>query len=154
MSPTLPEPLNPPEKRRPIPKRVRLAVEEIVQGRAKTITAAAKKVGLTREYLSRSLSEPHITEHLRLRAARTVAIGAGRASARLIGLLDARSEHVVADVATRILAISGISAPREQNVNFNLQIRAGYVINLSEDPPMRVVSPPATKTSDEGRGHA
>jgi hypothetical protein len=45
----------PPEKRRRIPPRVREAIDAIVQGRAKTIASAARKVGLSREYLSRSL---------------------------------------------------------------------------------------------------
>ncbi|HEX4410563.1 MAG TPA: hypothetical protein VH206_17465 [Xanthobacteraceae bacterium] len=112
---------------------MRNAIDEIVSGRAKTITAAAKKVGLSRERLSRALGEPHIAEHLRLKAARTVAIASGRASARLTQLIDAKSEHVSLDASTRTLAIAGIKPTGDaNNINVNVEIRAGYVIDLSE----------------------
>jgi transposase-like protein len=133
----------PPEKRRRIPPRVREAIDAIVQGRAKTITSAARKVGLSREYLSRSLSEPHVAEHLRQKAARAVAIGAGRASARLVQLLDASSEHVSLDAARHTLGIAGIKPAPDANVNLNVELRAGFVIDLSEpgeSRPMKVVS--------------
>jgi hypothetical protein len=138
----LPTPEEP--RLRPIPKRVREAISAIVEGRAKTITAAAKKVGLTREYLSRSLSEPHIAEHLRQKAARAIAVGAGRASARLIGLIDAKSEHVSADVSRHILSIAGIKPATAPNVNLNIEQKAGYVIILTEPgdaQPMKIVGP-------------
>ena len=69
-----------------------MAITEIVEGRAKTITAAAKKVGLTRERLSRALGESHIAEHRRQKAALAVSIGNGRAAARIHELVDAKSE--------------------------------------------------------------
>jgi hypothetical protein len=125
-----------------VPPKVREAITEIVEGRAKNITAAAKKVGLSRERLSRALSEPHIAEHLRQKAARAVAIGAGRASARLVRLLDAKSEHVSLDAARHTLAIAGIKPAADPNVNFNVEIRAGYVIDLGErgdERPMRII---------------
>jgi transposase-like protein len=136
--------LPPPEKRRRIPPRVREAIDAIVQGRAKTITSAARKVGLSREYLSRSLSEPHVAEHLRQKAARAVAIGAGRASARLVQLLDASSEHVSLDAARHTLGIAGIKPASGAQLSVNVDIKAGFVIDLSEpgvSRPMKVVSP-------------
>ena len=45
-----------PERKRRVPPRVRDAINELVYGRVKTITAAEEKVGLSRERLSRALS--------------------------------------------------------------------------------------------------
>src|ERR1700722_16368322 len=150
MSTTLPELMGPPEKKRAIPKKVRQACDAIVSGDEKTITAAAAKVGLSREYLSRQLGKPHVVEFLRAKAARTVALAAGRASARVTELMDAASEHVSFDASRHVLAVAGTKPAAEANVNLSLQIRAGYVIDLSEsgDPPMRIVSPPTTGAND------
>ena len=124
-------------KQRPIPKRVREAISEIVEGRARTITAAAKKVGLSRERLSRALSEPHIAEHLRQKAARQVAISAGRASARLMKLIDSPSHHVSLDAARFSLGVAGIKPTNEAQVAVSIDIKAGYVIDLSGRRPTR-----------------
>jgi ribosome-binding protein aMBF1 (putative translation factor) len=69
-----------PEPKRRVPPRVRDAINELVYGRAKTITAAAEKVGLSRERLSRALSEPHVADYLRTRAARVVGLASGSAT--------------------------------------------------------------------------
>ena len=125
----LPTPAEP--KQKAVPKRVRAAIDEIVSGRARTITAAAKRVGLSWERLSRALSEPHCAELLRQKAARAVALGAGRASARLVGLLDAGSEHVSLDAVKHLLGIAGIKPANEAQVSVNIELKAGYVIDLT-----------------------
>jgi DNA-binding phage protein len=66
------------------PPKVRAAIEALVTGQCRTITAAAKKVGLSRERLSRAFSEAHNAEALRTRAAREVALSSGRAARDLI----------------------------------------------------------------------
>jgi hypothetical protein len=70
-------------KMRKPPPKVRAAIEALISGQVRTITAAAKKVGLSRERLSRAFSEAHNRQALRERAEREVALGAGRAAARL-----------------------------------------------------------------------
>ncbi len=138
MSETAPE-----QRRRPIPKAIREACEALVSGRAKNLTAAAKLAKISREHLSRSLSQSHVAEYLRQRAARTVAIGSGRAAARIIELLDAKSEHVALEASHRVLAISAIKPPADAQLNVNVELRAGFVIDLSgpgEARPMKVVS--------------
>jgi hypothetical protein len=127
---------------RRIPPRVREAIDAYVSGRARSITAAAKKAGLSREYLSRSLSQPHIAEFLRQKAARVVAMGAGRAAARIMELIDADSEHVSFDASKHVLAVAGIKPTPDANVNLNIDIKAGYVIDLSkpgDERPMKIV---------------
>jgi hypothetical protein len=148
--PALPEP-----RKRPIPKRVREAISAITEGRAKTITAAARKVGLSREYLSRALGEPHVAAYLRDKAARAVAMGAGRAAARLNQLLDSKSEHVSLDAAKFSLGVAGIKPAPDANVNLSIDIKAGYVIDLSgpgEARPMKIVSPQHAAIAAVGDG--
>jgi hypothetical protein len=122
-------------RKRPIPKAIRIAVDALTSGTAKTVTEAAEKAGISREYLSRRLSEPHIAEYLRQKAARVVAIAAGRASGRLVELLDADSEHVSFDATKHTLGIAGIKPVADPNVNLNFEFNAaGYVIDLRDDP--------------------
>ena len=122
------------ERKRPIAKKIRVAIEAITSGEVKTITDAAEKAGITREHLSRELSKPHVAEFLRQKAARVVAIAAGRASARLVELIDADSEHVSAEMTKHTLAVAAIKPASDGNINLNLGDvpRAGYVIILSE----------------------
>jgi hypothetical protein len=137
-TPALPAPK---ERARRIPPKVRQAIDRLVSGQSKSLTAAAKAVGLSREYVSRSLSKPHVAEFLRQKAARAVAMGAGRAAARLNQLLDSKSEHVSLDAAKLSLDIAGIKPATDTNVNLNIEVRAGYVIDLSErdGPEARIV---------------
>jgi len=131
-----------PERKRRVPPRVRDAINELVYGRVKTITAAAEKVGLSRERLSRALSEPHIAEFVRTRAAKIVGLASGRAAARLAELIDSGSEHVSFDASKHVLAIAGIKPAADAQVNVNLELRAGYVISLEErdGPAAKIIS--------------
>lgn len=129
-------------KPRRVPPKVKQAIQLIVDGDVKTITAAAKKVAPSRERLSRALDEPHITEFLRQKAARAVAISAGRASARLIALLDSKASTSVSMQRGTHWPSPASSRPPILMVNLNLDVSAGYVIDLSEpDRPLRIVSP-------------
>ncbi|MGH6672356.1 MAG: hypothetical protein ACRECV_10345 [Xanthobacteraceae bacterium] len=137
---TLPTPAEP--KRRRVPAKVREAIDHYVSGRAKNITAAAKKVGMSREGLSRALSRPDVTEFLKQKAARQVALGAGRASARMIQLMDAKSEHVSADMARHVAAIAGIRPASDAQLNVNVDVRAGFVIRLTDPDATQDSAPP------------
>ena len=120
-----------PKVRKPPPK-VRAAIEALVTGQVKTIKAAAEKVGLTRERLSRAFSEPHIAEALRTRAAREVALSSGRAAARLNQLIDSSSQKVALDATKFSLGVAGIKPAADAvSVNVGVQV-AGYVIDLRE----------------------
>jgi hypothetical protein len=131
----------PQSKLRKPPPKVRAAIEALVTGQARTITAAAKKVGLTRERLSRAFSEPHIAEALRTRAAREVALSSGRAAARLNQLIGSTSQKVALDATKFSLGVAGIKPAPEASVNVNIELKAGYVIDLSEpgEPAAKIV---------------
>jgi hypothetical protein len=71
----------------------------------------------------------------------------------MLRLLDqAKSEHVQKDVAIHLLGINGHKPAAEPSALVNINIRAGYVIDLSDDPPRRAidVTPNAPIGSNRG----
>ena len=93
---------------------------------------AAKQAGMSETYLSAALRKPEIQVFIARKMRETIAIGGLRASARLVELIDAGSEHVSADVSKHTLAIAGIKPTADAQVSVNIDIKAGYVIDLSE----------------------
>jgi hypothetical protein len=123
-----------------IPKKVVAAIDKMVSGDCKTITAAALAVGMARESLSRAFSRPHIAEFMRQKVMRTLAIAATRAGATKVQLLDSDSELVRDRASTFVLGLAGIQPATQPSVNLNIEVRAGYVIDLTDDPPpMRII---------------
>jgi|ERR1019366_1919014 hypothetical protein len=58
-----------------------------------------------------------------------------RAGATKVDLLDSDSE-IARDRASRfVLGLAGIQPATNPSISVNLDIRAGYVIGVSEDPP-------------------
>jgi hypothetical protein len=130
-SPALPA-TNPQPKARPIPRKVRQAIELIVTGQVRTQKQAAKRVGLARETLSRHFARRETQEAMRSRAQPEVALGAGRAAARLNQLIDSSSQKVALDATKYCLGVAGIKPASEPvSVNVGVQV-AGYVIDLRE----------------------
>lgn len=125
-----PEPQH--DKRVRIPKNIVRACNLLATGECKTVTAAAERVGITREWLSRLLQRSHIRAYLQRKAAETIATASLRASNRLVELIDAKSEHVAAQVSERILTSEGILKSDAAQVSVNVDVRAGYVLDLTE----------------------
>jgi hypothetical protein len=129
--------IDPPKR---ISKKVRAAIDAMVAGDCKKICDAAAKVGLARESLSRALSTPHVAEHLRQKVLRHLAIAGARAGATKVELLDSASEVVRDRASSFVLGLAGIQPATNPSVSVNLEIKAGYVIDLSDDPPaMRTI---------------
>jgi hypothetical protein len=132
---------------RRISAKVRAAIGFMVNGDCKKICEAAEKAGLARESLSRALSTPHVAEYLRTQTVRRLGIAAARAGATKIELLDGDSEIVRDRASSFVLGLAGIAPASQPSVNLNIEVKAGYVIDLSDDPrppaAMRVVSPVA-----------
>ena len=123
-----------PQKPKPISRKVREAIAGMVAGETKTITAAAEKVGIAREYLSRQLSKPHIAEFLDQKVRRHLAMAATRAGATKVELLDCDNAMVRDRASSFVLGLAGIQPASQPSVNLNIEVRAGYVIDLSDDP--------------------
>jgi hypothetical protein len=134
-----PAPTVPADAQKRISKKVRAAIGLMVSGECKKIIEAAEKVGLARESLSRALSTPHVAEHLRQKVLRHLAIAAARAGAVKGELLDSDSEIVRDRASTFVLGLAGIAPASTPSISVNLEIKAGYVIDLSDPPPMRTI---------------
>jgi hypothetical protein len=122
-----------PQKR--ISAKVRRAIDAMVSGDCKQIKEAAEKVGLARESLSRALSTPHVAEHLRQKVIRHLAIAAARAGAVKVDLLDSDSEIARDRASTFVLGLADIAPATAPSVSLNIEMKAGYIIDLTDDPP-------------------
>jgi hypothetical protein len=120
-----------PQKR--ISAKVRRAIDAMVSGDCKKISEAAEKVGLARESLSRALSTPHVAQHLREKVLRHLAIAAARAGYVKEDLLDSDNDIARDRASSFILGLAGIQPATSPSLNINLEVRAGYVIDLSDD---------------------
>jgi hypothetical protein len=128
-----------PVRERRVSKRIAEAIRLLLTGECKTQKAAAERVGMNETYLSEALRKPHVRVFMERRVRETIANGTLRASARMIELIDAGSEHVSADMSKYVLALNGHQPPSGPATLVNINISAGYVIDLSDDPPKQVV---------------
>jgi len=131
---TNPKPL----RERRVSKRIAEVVRLLLTGECKTQKTAAQRVGMNVSHVSEALKKPHVRVFIDRRVRETLANGTMRASARLLELVDAGSEHVSLDASKHLLAIEGIKPADTPSVALNLTIRAGYVIDLSDDPPATI----------------
>ena len=123
-----------PDKIKPVSKRLRHALDLLQRGECKDIKAAAERVKMTREHLSRSLRLPHVQMFIARSARETINLGVLRASNRAVELIDAGSEHVAFEASKLNLAIAGIKPTADAQVSVNIDIKAGYVIDLTDVP--------------------
>ena len=137
-----PTDIGPPKR---ISPKVRAAIDAMVTGECKNITDAGAKVGLARESLSRALSTPHIAEHLRQKVLRHLAIHAARAGATKVDLLDSSNEMARDRASTFVLGLAGIAPATNPSISLNLEIKAGYIIDIAPEPG-EVVDMPAMRT--------
>jgi hypothetical protein len=128
-------PATKPVKERRIPRRIANAVELLLSGECATQKAAAERVGLSREHLCKALQKDHVRVFIERRSRQTIAAGQMRASRRLVELIDAGSEHVSLDATKHMLGIGGIAPAPTPSLNVNIELKAGYVIDLSERNP-------------------
>jgi lambda repressor-like predicted transcriptional regulator len=125
-------------KERPISKRMQQVLTNLAT-KGVSQREAAKLAGMSESHLSRELKKPQIQVFIARRMREIIAIGGLRASARLIELIDAESEHVSADVSKHIAAIAGIKPSADAQVSVNMNITAGYVVDISPEPGARTV---------------
>jgi hypothetical protein len=126
------------DKPKRISAKVRNAIEAMVAGTAKTITEAADHAGLSREHLSRELSKPHITEHLRQKIKRSLAVGAVRAGATKLALLDSPNEMVRDRASSFVLGLMGI-VPESSPVDRAATQQPGLQIVIVQGPGSTVL---------------
>ena len=115
-----------------ISKRIRQVVELLVSGACQTQKAAAERLDLHPDYVCRELKKPQVQVFIDRSVRQNLANGTMRASARLVQLIDASSEHVSADVSKHMLALAGIKPAADAQVSVNIDIKAGYIIDLTD----------------------
>lgn len=139
-----------PARKGRISKRLAKAIQLIITGACSTQKAAAERAGLNESYFSEALQKPHVQVFVARQTRSTIASGQMRAGARLISLIDAGSEHVSLDASKHVLGIAGIKPDADAAVNVNIDLRAGWILDLSERPsesqprPMVDVTPSRT----------
>lgn len=130
-----PDPSTLPElgKRERIPPKIAAAVRLLVSGECKTQKLAAERVGMNATYLCEALTKPKIQAFIARETRKTITQGTMRASARLLELVDAASEHVSLDASKHVLAIEGIK-PVENGTNISIinNVAPGYVIDMRD----------------------
>jgi hypothetical protein len=119
---------------RRISKRVVTAIDLIVSGECKKISEAAEKARLARESLSRALSKPHVAEHMRIKVQRSLAMASARAGATKVELLDSANEMVRDRASGFVLGLAGIQLANTPSLSVNIEVKAGWVIDLTDDP--------------------
>jgi predicted DNA-binding protein (UPF0251 family) len=121
-------------KRVRIPEAIRQAIELLASGECTTQKAAASRVGISQEHLSRMLQRDHIRVFMARAASKTIAGAALRASRRYVELVDANSEHVSAQVCERILTSEGHLKSDAAQLTVNVDVKPGFVIDISPAP--------------------
>jgi hypothetical protein len=145
-----PPPTEPINKALRITEKVRRAIGLMVSGNCKTISEAAEKAGLARESLGRALDKPHVAEFLRQKVIRHLATQAARAGYVKGELLDSDNELVRDRASTFVLALADIAPASTPSLNVNVELRAGYCIDLRDDPPSRPKAEPLMRTISNG----
>jgi hypothetical protein len=142
--------LDAPAPTEPIPslrvtKKVRAAIDLMVSGDCKKICDAAEKVGLARETLSRALAKPHVSALMLQKVQRSLAMAAARAGAVKEELLDSDNAVVRDRASSFVLGLAGIAPAATPSISLNLDIRAGYIVDISPDPS-EIINPPPART--------
>jgi hypothetical protein len=114
-----------------IPPKISQIVDWLVSGACKNQQAACERANLDPSYVSRELRKVHVRVFMERRARESIANGLLRASARVNELMDASSEHVSFEASKHVLAIAGIEPSTDAQVSVNIDIKAGYVIDVS-----------------------
>ena len=121
-----------PRKERPIGRKLKQAIDLLLDGTCKNQKAACDRLKLSPSYLSRSLKSERIRVYVARRTRETIAASQLPATATVLRLLEsARSEHVQFDAAKHMMALNGYHAsPQAPGVTINTG-NVGYVIRLA-----------------------
>jgi IS30 family transposase len=113
-----------------ISRRMRQVLTDLAT-KGMTQRAAAERAGMNESHVSRELRKPQIQAFIARKSHENIQRGMLRASARLVELVDAESEHVAAKVSERILTSEGILKSDTSHPVVNVGVSVGYVIDLS-----------------------
>lgn len=131
--------------------KLRKALHLLETGECSTQRAAAARAGMSEYQLSRRLREPQIQVFIARKRSENISVGSLRASRRFVDLIDAKSEYVAAQVSERILTSEGtLRTANAAQVSVNIDVKAGFVIDISEPKPTMVDVTPRAVLTDTG----
>lgn len=90
-----------------ISAKVKQAIDALVLGHEATVTGAAERAGISREYLSRQVNRPEVAAYLDQRLKQNLALGRARAGAVKLALLDSTNEMVRHHTSSWFLGSNG-----------------------------------------------
>lgn len=130
------EPQRAPAKRERAPNgrvspRIAKAIRLLESGECRSQNAAAARANISASALSEALQKPHVQAFIARRRRSNIAVASIRASHRIAELIDASSEHVSLDASKHVLAIEGVRPSEDAKIVNNINVMAGYVIDLS-----------------------
>ena len=124
-------------------RRIAKAIGLMLSGECRTQRAAAERAGVNASHLCEMLGRPEIRAFVANETRRAIERAQMPAAGVLAALLDAESERVRAEVATRVLAINGIRAEADRPA-VSVDVRVGYVIAL--DGAAATIEPDKSET--------
>lgn len=134
-----------------VPKKIVQLVDLLVSGECRTQTAGCQRLKLDRSYACKQLKLPHVLAYMEHRTRICLAQSQVPAAATMLRLLDeATSEHVQKDVAIHLLSIAGHKPAANTQVSVNVDIKAGYVIDLSGDDRKPMIDVSHAVLTDHG----
>jgi hypothetical protein len=117
-----------------IPRRIVQLVDLMANGKVRSRQAGCEQLKLDPSYASRQLRKVHIAAYLEQQTRVALAQLQAPAVGTLARLMaEASSEHVQNDVAKHVLAIAGHKPKADAQVSVNIDIKAGYVIDLTDE---------------------
>jgi hypothetical protein len=122
-----------------ISKRLQDAVRLIESGEVRSIKAAAGRTGLSYAYLVEALHKPATEAFIAKIKRRNLSAAALRGSQRALELVDSPSERTSIEATKLVLGIDGFHADTAPRVDVRVDVRAGYVIDLSGGSPSATV---------------
>src|SRR4051794_33939082 len=132
------------EKAKPISKKIRAAIDALVDG--ENITAAARIAGLAREHLSKELGRQHIAALLRQMIERNLAINAAKTGDTKVRFLSRQIVMVAGRAGSYILSLAGISPETVPRAPSGPTSRGVVTQIIAPDP-----RPPMSDVTPQGR---
>jgi hypothetical protein len=114
-----------------VSKRLQKAIAAIESGACRSIKAASERVGMNYEHLVTMLKKPHVQAFVTQKKRQNLAAAALRGSQRALELVDSPSERTSIEATKMVLAIDGYHADTAPRVSVAVDVRAGYILDLS-----------------------
>jgi hypothetical protein len=96
------------KKAKPLPAKVKIALDAMLSGEAKSMAAAARIAKCSRQYIFQQLDKrPDIIAWIQNRAARTLGLGAAQAAVRMLELIHSDSSRTAFESSRFVLGLSG-----------------------------------------------